>query len=155
MGCGNCANPCCDKTLSCIPVSMEKGTTYMDLQTQSTGVYGDLCTQNFAPVFTDMATAVIEHNQIACDFDIPVPPAEIVLADQTNVDFYPSSNAQAQRVGNVGGAQDCTINGGWYFNSASNPTKIILCPSTCTLVKESTEGEMQVEYGCETQTNPN
>ena len=153
-GCQNCANPCCDKGLACFPVSQQLGQTYIDLQGQTSGVYGDLCTQNFGPVFDDMATAVIEHTPIACHFDIPAPPEGIVVAEETNVDFIPAPNAGAQPIYNVEGQHDCTINGGWYFDNAYNPTEIHLCPATCSLVQESTEGEVHVEFGCETQTSP-
>jgi hypothetical protein len=54
-----------------------------------------------------------------------------------------------------GGALDCTINGGWYFDNAQNPSSITLCPTTCQLVQQSTEGSIRVKYGCTTQTTPN
>ncbi len=153
-GCQNCANPCCDKGLACFPVSQKLGQTYIDLQSQTSGIYGDLCSQNFGPVFSDMATAVIEHTPIACHFDIPTPPEGIVVAEETNVDFIPSQNGTAQPIYNVEGQHDCTINGGWYFDNQANPTEIHLCPATCTLVQDSTDGEVHVEYGCETETTP-
>ncbi|MBW2459593.1 MAG: hypothetical protein JRI68_34180, partial [Deltaproteobacteria bacterium] len=72
----------------------------------------------------------------------------------TNVDFIPSQNATAQPIYNVEGQHDCTINGGWYFDNVATPTEIHLCPATCTLVQESTDGEVHVEFGCETETTP-
>ncbi len=153
-GCQNCANPCCDKGLACFPVSQEVGQTYLDLQTQTSGIYGDLCSQSFAPVFSDMATAVIEHTPIVCHFDIPTAPQGIIVPEETNVDFIPTQSATPQPIYNVAVEHDCTINGGWYFDNATNPTEIFLCPTTCTLVQESTEGEVHVKFGCATQTSP-
>lgn len=153
-GCAQCTNPCCDKTLMCAPISETKGQQYIDLQTQTMGVYGDLCTQSFAPVFTDMATAVIQHTQISCSVDIPAPPNGTIVPTETNVDFIPTQLATAQPIYNVANSGSCTINGGWYFDNASNPTKIHLCPATCTLVKQSTEGQLRVKFGCKTQTTP-
>jgi len=154
-GCAACLNPCCDKSLQCLPISQEKGQTYMDLQAQTGGVYGDLCTQNFAPVLTDMAEAVIEHTQISCDFKLPDPSNGTVVPSKTNVDFIATPGAGAETIYNVGSEFDCTINGGWYFDNANNPSEISLCDSTCTLVKESTEGTLRVKYGCTTETVPN
>ncbi len=154
-GCQNCANPCCDKGLACFPVSQKVGQTYLDLQTQTSGIYGDLCSQSFAPVFSDMATAVIEHTPIACHFDIPTPPQGVIVPDETNVDFIPTQNSTPQAVYNVPSEHDCTINGGWYFDNGYNPTEIFLCPSTCSLVQESTAGEVHVKFGCATETAPN
>ncbi len=154
-GCSSCTNPCCDKSLFCANISQSRGQKYIDLQTQTGGVYGDLCTQNFAPAFADMAQAVIEHNQISCTFDIPTPPDGIIVPDETNVDFIPSEGANPQPIYNVSSEFDCTINGGWYFDNNTNPTTITLCDATCNAVKASTQGSVRVTYGCLTQQVPN
>ncbi len=153
LDCGSCTNPCCDQTLFCAPLSAAKGQVYQQLQTQTSGVYGDLCTQNFIPTFTDMAQAVIEHNQISCTFDLPTPDGTLV-PDETNVDFIPTPGATPQTIFNVSSSFDCTINGGWYFDNNNNPTTITLCEATCNNVRQSTEGAVRVKYGCQTQTVP-
>lgn len=153
-GCGSCTNPCCDKTLACVPLSAAEGQTYETLQNQSGGVYGDLCQQNFIPTFSNMAQAVIEHTQISCTFDIPTPPDSVVVPEETNVDFIPSPGSTPQGIFNVPSGLDCTINGGWYFDNNVNPTTITLCETTCNNVKESTEGAVRVKYGCQTETVP-
>lgn len=153
-GCATCSNPCCDTSLSCIPISMEKGQTYMNLQSQTSGVFGDLCTQNFSPVFQDMATEVIQHTPISCTLDIPTPPNGVLVPDETNVAYVPNGQATPQDIYYVDSPSSCTINGGWYYDNPSNPTEISLCPTTCDAVKQSTEGEVVVEFGCQTLTQP-
>jgi hypothetical protein len=152
--CANCMNPCCDKGLACVPVSEARGQNYIDLQMATGGIHGDLCTQNFAPVFANMATAVMQHTQISCTFDVPEPSAGPIVPSETNVDFIPAPGSTPQAIYNVPSAQDCTINGGWYFDNPSDPSTITLCPTTCDAVKQSTEGEVRIKYGCETQTQP-
>jgi len=152
--CAACSNPCCDTSLACVPISMEKGQTYMTLQSQTMGVFGDLCTQNFSPVFQDMATEVIQHTPIACNFDIPAPSNGILVPDETNVAYVPNGQATPQDIYYVDSASNCTINGGWYYDNPSNPAEIHLCPTTCDAVKQSTDGEVVVEFGCQTQTQP-
>jgi hypothetical protein len=153
-GCANCANPCCDTSLACVPISIEKGQTYMDLQNQTTGVFGDLCTQNFQPVFADMAAEVIEHTPISCTLDIPTPPNGVLVPDETNVAYVPNGQSTPQSIYYVDAESQCTINGGWYYDDPSNPGSIHLCPVTCDAVKQSTEGEVVVEFGCQTETQP-
>ncbi len=153
-GCGSCTNPCCDQSLLCAPLSSEQGQIYEELQSQTTGVYGDLCSQDFVPVFSAMAAAVIEKTTINCTFDIPTPPDGTVVPNETNVDFIPTPGATPQGIFNVATAADCGINGGWYFDSNTNPTKITLCPTTCNNVEDSTEGSVRVKYGCATEQVP-
>ncbi|MEZ4440092.1 MAG: hypothetical protein R3B72_13430 [Polyangiaceae bacterium] len=152
--CQACANPCCDTSLACIPISIAKGQTYLDLQNQTMGVFGDLCTQSFQPVFADMATEVINHTPISCTFEIPPPPNGQLVPGKTNVDYKPNGQSTPQTIFNVPGPNDCTINGGWYFDDNQNPTSITLCESTCNAVKASTEGEVRVTFDCTTQTQP-
>lgn len=154
LDCGACTNPCCDQSLACVPLSTDEGIVYSELQTQTSGVYGDLCEQNFIPAFNDMAEAVIEHTQISCTFDIPDPPNSIIVPDETNVDFIPTQGSTPQAIYNVQSGADCTINGGWYFDNNTNPTSITLCPTTCDNVKQSTEGSVRVKYGCTTEQAP-
>jgi hypothetical protein len=37
---------------------------------------------------------------------------------------------------------------GWYYDNPAAPTKILLCPSTCTLVKQDSSAEVSVLFGC-------
>ena len=39
---------------------------------------------------------------------------------------------------------------GWYYDNDAAPTKILLCPSTCSMVK-NTKGQVDVLFGCATQ----
>ena len=39
---------------------------------------------------------------------------------------------------------------GWYYDNDKSPTKILLCPSTCSMVK-NTKGQVDVLFGCATQ----
>ncbi len=65
----------------CLFLSADKGEEYIELVAQTGGVYGDLCLQNFAPVFQDMATAVITSSKVSCVYDIPVPMGEAGAMD--------------------------------------------------------------------------
>ncbi len=152
----NCANcdPCCatKDNLLCVPLPADEGTVYKDLVNQTQGVLGDLCTQNFQPVFDDMATAVVTDSQIACVFDIPEPgDGETIDFDKVNVQYQPSPNAEPEIFPYVpGGSTGCGSTGGWYYDDPNDPTQIILCQSTCDYVQGSTEGIVSVVFGCAT-----
>jgi hypothetical protein len=153
----NCAtcDPCCapdENNMLCVPLPADEGTVYKDLVTQTGGVLGDLCTQNFQPVFDDMATAVVTDSQIACVYTIPDPgDGETIDFDKVNVEYQPNPNAPPEIIPYVpGGASGCDSTGGWYYDDPNDPTQIILCQATCDYVQGSAEGVVSVVFGCAT-----
>ena len=140
----------------CFLLSAAAGTEYINLVNATAGVYGDLCGQNFGPVFQDMATAVINNAAIACEIDIPEPPVgEMLDPNKVNVEYTPAGGT-AQPLYNVpGGEAACDNNGGWYYDDPQNPTQIILCPASCTVVQSGAAGaKIDVLFGCGTEVGP-
>lgn len=154
--CDPCCGPNSDPFPACIDLPAEEGTVYKDLVQQTAGVLGDLCTQDFQPVFQDMATAVVGTAQIACVYDIPDPGGgQTIDVNRVNVDFVPSEGAPAETIFHVpGGKADCGPNGGWYYDDPANPTQIIFCDATCAKVQASAAGRVTVTFGCETIIAP-
>ncbi|MEJ7735487.1 MAG: hypothetical protein WKG00_40660 [Polyangiaceae bacterium] len=150
--CASCANPCCDKAALCVPISAAKGTVYESLVSQTMGVIGDLCEQNFDPVFQSMATGIISGSQVSCALDIPKPDGGMLDPGKVNVKYTPGGNGNPSSIGNVpGGAAACDAQGGWYYDDPVNPTQIILCPATCTVVQSDPDAKVEVLFGCETE----
>lgn len=124
------------------------GTVYQTLVQQTGGVSGDLCLQDFKPVFDKLATAVVEGSTIACDIPMPTPPAgKSINLNQVSVEVVPSAGAAPQKIPHVTDANQCG-NGGWYYDNNTTPTKIILCPSTCTWAQGLTGAKLSVGLGC-------
>ncbi|HSN96640.1 MAG TPA: hypothetical protein VLS89_00035 [Candidatus Nanopelagicales bacterium] len=138
---------CCP---GCMPLSAAEGTVYKQLIQQTGGVFGDLCSQDFDPVFNNMATAVVTNSGISCDYAIPENPDGEFDPTKVNVQ-YTSGGGNTQQIGNVAGAGACTGQvGGWYYDDPESPTKIILCPSTCGAVQGDLNGRVDVLFGCDT-----
>jgi hypothetical protein len=131
------------------PDAAEIGRVYVDLVAQTMGVAGDLCLQDFKPVFDALAKKIITTSgtKIACDWALPPPPAGKTFAVDL-VEVRRSSDAGVNVIGKVNSAADCS-SGGWYFDNNFNPTKILACPSTCTQVQGQGQGQIDVTYGCE------
>jgi hypothetical protein len=155
FACASCQSACCDKTQLCVPLSAAEGKVYKTLVSQTGGILGDLCTQDFAPTFQDMATGVVLSTTVSCVFDIPAAPDGGVFDPQkVNVNYTPGGG-MAQPVGYVpGGAAACGPSGGWYYDSVAAPTQILLCPSTCTAVQGDPNGKIEVLFGCDTIEQP-
>jgi hypothetical protein len=92
----------------------------------------------------------ISGSLLACEYAMPPgQPGKPVDPTKVNVNFTPGSGP-AQEFGKVAGPGQC-VPGGWYYDNEANPTKIILCPQTCTTVQADPNGKIQIELGCLTK----
>ncbi len=128
------------------PLSAAEGKVYKDLINQTGGVFGDLCQQNFGPVFTAIATSVVSSAPLACEITMPTPEAGVIDPNQVKLEITLPPNPP-QLVGNVGSAAGCG-NGGWYFDNPVSPTEIVLCPETCNVAQASSNPKVNVLLGC-------
>lgn len=155
FACAACTNVCCNKAMFCTPISADEGKVYKQLVAQTGGVIGNLCIQNFDPVFQDMAKAVVTDAKISCEYNIPTPPdGQTIDPSLINV-VHTSSGGTKTTIYNVpDGDIGCGMNGGWYFDNPTNPKKIIVCSNTCTALQSDTGGKLEVLFGCATEVKP-
>jgi hypothetical protein len=127
------------------------GEVYVDLVAATGGIAGDLCLQDFQPVFDRLAEQIITGagSTIACEWDFPEPPAgQTFSADLVEV-RRTSAAGSSTTLARVGSDAECAAAGGWFFDNASSPTKILACPATCTEVQADVGGKIDVVFGCE------
>jgi hypothetical protein len=139
------SEPCC----SFAPPSGE-GTVYREMVNLTGGVSGDLCVQDFDPVFNLLADAVIDSVELSCEWDIPEPPE--------GVEFEPGLvNVALLRDGQepyyLWYAEDearcAQVEQGWYYDDPSRPAKIKACPQTCDWLRAQRDARVEIEFGCE------
>lgn len=139
----------------CTSYAAAEGKVYKELVAQTMGVQGDLCAQDFGPVFMDIATSVVQSSTIACDFAIPPPPSgETFDLSKVNVQYAPGGANPAPVFNVPGGFSACDAAGGWYYDDPQNPTRIILCPATCDAIRADTAAKIDVLFGCDTVIVP-
>lgn len=149
--CGTCG-ACCG---GCNPISAAEGAIYKELSQSTGGTFGDLCSQDFDPVFADMAAGVIIGAQVPCNFTIPSPPeGETLDPDMVNVAYKPGGVDPSTKVLRVQTAADCGPGGGWYYDDNANPAAILLCPATCSTVSADTSAQVDVLFGCASELAP-
>ena len=94
----------------------------------------------------EKALAKVKGEALPCDF--PIPPklkdGEIAF-DKVNVDWTKSDGSVVDLLQNPG----CTGGEGWYYD-ASPPTEIILCPTTCSDVRDDPKASISILLGCQT-----
>jgi hypothetical protein len=124
------------------------GTVYTTLVANTGGARGVICEDDWNTVFTDITTAIVSGSQVACELAIPAPPQGETL-DLTKVNVKYQSGGTSTTLMQVPTASDCTT-GGWYYDDNTNPTKITLCPATCSAVQQDANANLKIELGCAT-----
>jgi hypothetical protein len=158
FSCPQNGNPCCysEGGIGCQSYAAESGTVYHQLVGQTQGVGGDLCSQQFDPIFAELAEGVIVSSQLSCEYPIPPPPdGETLDPTEVNVRFTPSEGAEPIDIPYVeGGLEACGPAGGWTYDDPANPTTILVCPASCEALQASVGGRVDVVFGCETVVAP-
>jgi len=91
----------------------------------------------------------ITDSKIACDYDLPEPPAGMeFVQDKVQVIYTPMS-AVEEEIPRIDSAAACSINpnGGWYFDNPNKPTQVRVCPCTCSRINEP--GAVRISLGCD------
>jgi hypothetical protein len=137
------------------PEAAAIGEVYIDLVSQTGGVAGDLCLQDFATVFDALANAVIGASRLDCEWTIPEPPpGETLDPALVNVQYTPSSSSVAETVFHQDSSATCGGNEGLHYDDNSAPTQVIACPATCTRLQSDENAKLDVLFGCETLDSP-
>jgi hypothetical protein len=141
----------CFAQTSCCATSADVGQEYIDLINQTGGVFGNLCDQQFQPLFDALATQVIQGATLSCTYDIPPPPdGETFDPDEVNVEFD-DGTGNPLAIGRVDSAADCgAVTDGWYYDDPDAPTQILVCPQTCDKIQGFSSATVSIAFGCAT-----
>lgn len=124
------------------------GTEYIALAEMTDGVLGDLCEQEFQPLFDLLTTAVLEGTNLACEWEMPEAP-EGQEIDPESVDVLLEVDGVGLGAAYVAGTSDCTgVAHGWYYDDPAAPTRIVACPQTCDALQDAAEATLDIEVGC-------
>lgn len=96
------------------------------------------------------ALDAIKDVQFSCDFPMPTSTTgKPVEPGLVNVDFTPKGGTKTPLY-KVVSAANCTAGGGWYYDNNVQPTKLILCPSSCTQAQSDPDPKVDILLGCKT-----
>ena len=97
-----------------------------------------------------VAFAAIRDQAIPCE--VKIPPSTGGAIDYQDVNVNLSSGADGGTPTPFYGvptAADCKTQGPtWYYDSATNPKYIELCPEACTVARAAKTGSLSVVFGC-------
>lgn len=93
------------------------------------------------------ALASVRGQALPCEFVIPseVDDGEVEPGN-VNVLYTPPS-AEAETLPK---SLDSCASGSWVYDDDSHPTKIMLCPSTCDMLRKDLDGKIEIMLGCKT-----
>ena len=124
------------------------GVVHADLVQKTKGVAGDLCLQNFQPVFDVLAAEVVTGSKIACDWSIPPPPnGEKLDVNNTAVQFT-VNGVQEPPLPKIADGASCAGHEAWYYDNPAAPTRVFACPAMCQRVQAAKNAEVAVLFDC-------
>ncbi len=153
--------------LSLCSNAANKGVHWQSVIKDTGGLSADICncapgqTQQcqtaFQQIFTQLAQKIIQASQpLDCQWPIPAPPpGQTFDQGKVNVQFTDKDTNQTTPLYHVKNKAACDPQkGGWYYDSDQNPTQVISCPASCTMIKAATNAKIDVLFGCQTQAPP-
>ena len=129
------------------------GVVHQALVDATGGVAGDLCLQQFAPVFDELAKQVVASATLACDWQIPAPPdGEAFDPTRSNVNI--TLDGSSEPLLKVPDGTQCGAGDGWHYDDEAAPSKVLACPATCTRIQGAASAQVDLQFGCETKLRP-
>lgn len=119
---------------------------YQEISKLTGGIIEEVCKTDYSGVLDNIAKGITD--KLGCELSYPASEA----ADPTKlaVTFTPKGKTP-ETLTQVTDASKCgTIPNAWYYDNPSKPTKIILCPTTCTNANAQTDGKLEALVGCKT-----
>ncbi len=97
----------------------------------------------------------IRAQALGCEYDIPEPEEGEEEFDKTklNIKYTPGGMGNAIDIPKADNQGDCGAVHGWYYDDNINPSKIYLCPATCTMVQSDASAVVELRFGCPTINN--
>jgi hypothetical protein len=136
------------------PADIQAGaTTNLDAISQA-GMGQTFTVSSGSDVTAEFLAALdtIRKSALGCEYQIPVPANGGTLEyDKVNVVYTPGGTSTPTTLPGVTDLASCPATGGWYYDNASAPTKVLLCPGSCDAVKADATAKLEVELGCQTQ----
>jgi len=98
--------------------------------------------------------ASIREQAVGCDFEIPpAPNGQKLEPDEVNFTYTPKGLGNPKILPRADDLADCNNQAGWYYDSNLSPTKILLCPASCSTVQADSSAKVSVLFGCSSIIN--
>jgi hypothetical protein len=124
------------------------GAVHAELVERTKGVAGDICKQDFKPVFDTLANNLVSGTRLACEWVIPKPPnGEELDINNTAVQFTVNGKKEPP-LPKVQNEASCKDHEAWYYDKPTVPTRVLACPAMCERVQAAREAEVAILFDC-------
>lgn len=130
-----------DDSCSC---GESRGEAYLALSEATGGLQQSICLPDWSPIFEALEARVVQAQAVPCTFDVP-DPGERFEVEYTDVQVR-TAGPNPRDLPAVDGPEDCTDEGGWYFDAPADPQRLLLCPASCGAEAEALEIELACIY---------
>jgi hypothetical protein len=117
---------------------------YQKLSLLTGGIIEEVCKTDYTAVLDVLANGIAD--KVTCELAYPKSEA----TDPTKVVVRLTlEGSEATDLTRVTEASKCSqVDDGWYYDDPESPTKIVLCPSTCTTANETRGSRLESVVGC-------
>lgn len=138
----------CGSDPACCDLTADEGTVYLQLIAKTGGVFGDLCDQDFAPVFAALAAYIADTAPIGCAWTLPPSNEDPYDYAATVVRVTLDGDAFADAT-QVAGPAACPPGVfAWYFDNPQAPAQLHACPWTCDQLTAAPAASVTIELPC-------
>ncbi|MBK8999112.1 MAG: hypothetical protein IPM35_25600 [Myxococcales bacterium] len=127
--------------------AVNTGPQYQDLSILTGGLRHPVCDTNYSTVFNNLATNIVQA--VACELLTPPQSSDSGVIDwaKVQVQYTPGGVGTPATYPQVANAAACTGDG-FYYDNPANPTKVTLCPTSCTTVSNDKSAKVDLLLGC-------
>ncbi len=126
--------------------AVNAGTRYQELSILTGGLRFPVCALDYSPVFQQIASSIV--SSVACELGMPQTDAGIVDPSRIELEYTPGMGGSPIVFPQVTDEPSCAGADGFYYDNPGSPTKLHLCPTTCTTVQADPGASVQVLLGC-------
>jgi len=94
------------------------------------------------------ALATARGTALGCEYQMPTTEEGEVNPNLVKVAYTPGGASESLTVPRKTTAGDCDTGGGWSYDDNDNPTKLVMCPSTCDTMRADAQGKVEILLGC-------
>ena len=128
----------------------ENGDEYWALADLTGGQKFSICTEDWSSLFDTLSAAIAVPTALPCSYDVPEPPAGMEFDPmRVNVVYTPGDGSGERVIPYVGEESRC-MGDGWFYDDPEDPSRINMCPGSCTRLEGDTGGSVEIALGCET-----
>ncbi len=90
----------------------------------------------------------IQKKSLGCEYVVPKDTTSRIDYDTVNVDYTEAGKTTSFYY--ASDPKDCSLKpeSTWYYDDPKAPTKVVLCPDTCTEVGKAKTARIDIAYGC-------